>query len=118
MKNGSIVAAAALAIAALLSTTGCETESADSAAVTISPGYARIGYGQSVTLTASGWDNFSWSVENGHGQLSSTKGKSVVFTAVGDGSASNTCIVTATPITGSSSNSVSVARGSATIEVR
>lgn len=102
---------ASLAFAAILMA-GCETESADSADVTISPTYAQLSHGQSVTLTAHGWDNFSWSAD--HGQLSASKGKSVVFTAVGI-SGSNTCTVTATALSGSSSNSV--ASGTATIEV-
>jgi hypothetical protein len=46
---------AASALSALVA--GCE--SGDSYSISVSPNYAKIKPGQSVTLTASGWDNFS-----------------------------------------------------------
>ena len=111
----AFAACAALVSAALLA--GCETESADSSCVTISPDYAKLSAGQTVTLTASGWDNFTWSCNNG--QLSSTRGKSVVYRALSAG----THTVTASALTGgpaskgtsanpSGTNTATVASGS------
>ncbi len=117
MKINTLLAVsicAAIASAALFC--GCETESADAAGVTVSPGYSRLyGRGRSVTLTASGWDNFSWDCQpSGIGVLSSRKGKSVVYTATASGIAT----ITATPITGgdSTNSSTSVSSGTATID--
>ena len=87
MKH-SFPAAVLLAAAAFAAfVAGCE--SGDSYSISISPNYAKIKPGQSVTLTASGWENYSWSLNNENGaHLSATTGKSVVFYAESD--ASNT----------------------------
>ena len=69
---------AAAAFAAFFA--GCE--SGDSHSISISPNYAKIKPGQSVTLSASGWENYSWSLSSENGaHLSATTGKSVVFYA-------------------------------------
>ena len=111
----AFVSCAAIIAVALLS--GCETESADAAGVTVSPDYTKLTKaGQTVTLTASGWNNFTWKCEpTGKGVLSGATGKSVVFTAVDAG----TVTVTATPIaSGTSSNGVySVSSGSAIVVI-
>lgn len=82
MKSLSrILPAAALTIAALVFS-GCETESAGTASVNINPGYARIMAGQSVVLSASGGNDYRWSLSNGsYGHLSANRGSSVVYTA-------------------------------------
>ena len=82
MKSLSrILPAAALAVAALVFS-GCETESAGTASVNINPGYARIMAGQSVVLSASGGNDYRWSLSNGsYGHLSANRGSSVVYTA-------------------------------------
>ena len=106
----SALVLAAAAFAAFLA--GCE--SADSYSISISPNYAKIKPGQSVTLNASGWSNYSWSLSNENGaHLSATTGKSVVFYA--EGEASNAVYnVTAVAVgagssSGSGTNSVSSA---------
>jgi hypothetical protein len=86
MKH-SFPAAVLLAAAAFAAfVAGCE--SGDSYSISVSPNYAKIRPGQSVTLTAGGWENYSWSLDSENGaHLSATTGKSVVFYA--DGGASN-----------------------------
>ena len=106
---------AALLAGVFLLAAGCETESADSLDISISPSFAKVKSGGSVTLTASGWSNCEWSADQG--QLSSTHGKSVTFIAAGLGS-NTSCKVTASPLYGgSSTNSASVGSGTATIVV-
>ena len=88
-------ASAALCAAAALLSAGCE--SAESNDVTISPAHATVSANGSVVLTASGWDNFRWSLSDGsQGVLAATVGKSVVYTALSSGE--GTQIVTATAI--------------------
>ena len=95
-----LLAAAATAIAALVFS-GCETESAGSASISINPGYARIMAGQSVTLSASGGNDYRWSLSNGsYGTLSANRGSSVVYTARKNGV---TQVVTLNSTLGSSS---------------
>lgn len=95
-----ILPATALAIAVLVFS-GCETESAGTASVSINPGYARITAGQSVALSASGGNDYRWSLSNGsYGHLSASSGSSVVYTASKDGV---TQIVTLNSTLGSSS---------------
>ena len=82
-------AAAAVLAGAVLSAffaSGCE--SGDSYSISVSPNYAKIKPGQSVTLTASGWSDYTWSIDGSAAHLSATTGKSVVVTAE-SGSASN-----------------------------
>ena len=115
--------AASAALAALcfgLSAAGCE--SAESHSVSVSPGYARLRGGESVALEASGWDDFSWSLDvSGVGHLSGATGKSVVFTAETGVAESSTVTVTATAIgsggSGSSTNSAAGYSAPAVIEV-
>ena len=106
-------AAAAVLVGAVLSVlfaSGCE--SADSYSISVSPNYAKIKPGQSVTLTASGWSDYTWSIDGSAAHLSATTGKSVVVTAE-SGSASNAVVnVIATAVgtaSGSGTNSVSSA---------
>lgn len=95
-----VLPAAAIAIAAI-AFSGCETESAGSASVSINPGYARITSGQSVTLSASGGNDYRWSLSNGsYGTLNATRGSSVVYTARKNGV---TQVVTLDSTLGSSS---------------
>ena len=107
-------AAAVLAGAVLsaLFASGCED--ANSYSISVSPNYAKIKPGQSVTLTASGWDNYTWSIDGSAAHLSATTGKSVVVTAE-SGTGSNAVVnVVATAVgsgssSGSGTNSVSSA---------
>ena len=76
-------------ITALLAGAGCE--STEEASVAISPGYVELAAGDSVTLTASGWSTYRWSLgessggTNGNdiasekGTLSSTTGERVIY---------------------------------------
>ncbi|MGI6494525.1 MAG: hypothetical protein ACOX5G_00255 [Kiritimatiellia bacterium] len=86
----------ALLAGAGLFVVGCESTSADEVTVEISPGYVVLRVGESVVLTASGWDNFTWSCTAALGHLSANKGKSVVYTAAAQG----TQTIVAKPITG------------------
>lgn len=122
MKNHlrtGLFAALVLAAASLSAlVAGCE--SGDSYSISVSPNYAKLKPGQSVTLTASGWDNYKWSLDNESGaHLSGTTGKSVVFYAEktgggGSNSVSSVYNVVATAVgsgssSGSGTNSVSSA---------
>ena len=101
MKKRNYAAAAAgavlAALAVLLLLAGCE--STEDVSVSISPDYVRLGAGQSVTLTASGWNTYRWSLgaatggsnstvtaNSGNGVLSSTVGERVVYRALKSGS--------------------------------
>jgi len=73
---------AAIAAALLAALAGCESESSSSATVSVSPGFARVPAGQSVTLSASGGDGYGWSLSNSsYGHLSATTGSKVVYTS-------------------------------------
>ena len=115
MKNVLPALAAAVLAGAVLSAlfaSGCED--ANSYSISVSPNYAKIKPGQSVTLTASGWDNYTWSIDGSAAHLSATTGKSVVVTAE-SGTGSNAVVnVVATAVgsgssSGSGTNSVSSA---------
>lgn len=115
MKNHlSALAAAVLAGAALTAFFASGCEDSESYSISVSPNYAKLKPGQSVTLTASGWENYTWSIDGSAAHLSATTGKSVVVTAEG-GSASNAVVnVVATAVgsgssSGSGTNSVSSA---------
>ena len=106
MKNvlHAFVGAAVLAGAALsaLFASGCED--ANSYSISVSPNYAKIKPGQSVTLTASGWDNYTWSIDGSAAHLSATTGKSVVVTAE-SGTGSNAVVNVVATAVGSGSSS-------------
>ncbi len=69
---------------------GCETESSDQISVSISPSYASLKKGESVTFTASGWQDYTWAItDKTMGVLSATKGPSTVYTAIKGPSSSN-----------------------------
>ena len=77
--------------------TACESENTSSGDdLQISPSYKEIRAGSSVTLTASGADNYTWSLEAGGagGGLSNTKGKSVVYTSPSTLTSSGTQVIT------------------------
>ncbi len=79
-----IVAATLAATAAVFS--GCETESAASQTVSVSPSYARITSNHSVSLSAAGGWNYHWELSNDSiGYLNKTTGSSVTYTATKDG---------------------------------
>lgn len=105
MKRFLLPFAAACACAAVLAfSSGCE--SAESNDVVIHPGHAEVAKGGQVGLTATGWDNFRWSLsDTGLGTLSATVGRSVVYTATAAGEGVQH--VTATAIGSGSSGSSS-----------
>ena len=97
MKKRNYAAAAAgavlAALAGILLLAGCE--STEEVSVSISPDYVRLGVNQTVTLTASGWNTYRWSLGaatggtnssvtagNANGVLSSTVGEQVVYRAL------------------------------------
>lgn len=71
------------AIAAMVLVAGCETESSDQIAVSITPNSATLLKGTSREFTASGWRDYTWSLSDDTlGVLSTTKGDSTTYTAV------------------------------------
>lgn len=92
----------AIALAALATfLAGCETESSSSSGgLSVSPSFAKLKSGQSVSISASGCSEYRWSVENpAYGVLGSASGSSVTYTALRD---SVTQIVTVRGTFGSS----------------
>lgn len=88
MKHLFVIALAAVAMVL----GGCETESSDQIAVSISPSYVTMTEGESRTFTASGWQDYSWRLEGDEdniGVLSTTKGDSVVYTALQNSAKTN-----------------------------
>jgi len=64
---------------------GCETESSDNISISISPSNVTLAKGESQTFTASGWRDYTWSLnpaDTTMGVLSTTKGDSTVYTAI------------------------------------
>ncbi len=112
-----------LALSAVLSATAlfvasCENEGGEVESIYISPSSASLREGQSVALTAGGGLTYTWALSNpAIGSLSSTKGPSVVYTALACEEKDSYQQVTATslPSTGGS-NETSVATG--TINIR
>lgn len=77
--------------------TACESENTPTGDdLQISPSYKEIHPGSSVTLTASGADTYTWSLESGGvgGGLSNTKGASVVYMAPSTATSSGTQVIT------------------------
>ena len=81
MKKSRILPVLLTLVAGLVAS--CENEkSAGDAFLDVSPSYATLRRGGSVTLTASGAENYVWELENAEiGSLSSHHGKTVVYTA-------------------------------------
>ena len=97
MKKITGLAAASAAIATFaVFFAGCE--SADSYSISVSPGHTQLKPGQSVELVASGWNDYTWSMDTtGVGHLSRSTGARVVFTAE-SGVTNATVTVTATAV--------------------
>jgi hypothetical protein len=109
----------AIGLGAAMLYSGCE--SAEDFSIDISPAYAEVtAKGQTVTLTASGWSGYTWSLSSEEwGYLTSHNGKSVSYVVTEMPTASSTLTVTATGLgTGaynSASNTTSGVSGSAKI---
>ena len=83
MKHLLLIPVPALCLLLLLLGSGCETEPSEQVAVSITPNSAQLKRGQSQEFSASGWEDYTWSLSNpGIGVLSSKKGNSTVYTAV------------------------------------
>lgn len=73
---------------------GCESESADEAGFQISPTYAEISLNESLTLQATGWHSYRWTLSQPSiGTLSSTTGDAVTYTAILQAGATNVITV-------------------------
>jgi len=86
-KTGNVIMNIVLrivtAVAALVLAAGCETESSDQISISISPNNATVKKGESREFTASGWQDYTWSLSDPKiGVLSATKGDSTTYTAV------------------------------------
>lgn len=115
-RNYTLVAwlCSILVLAAILVVAGCEASSPSEVTLTVSPDYVTLAVGQSVTLTATGWNAYRWYLSNSSiGLLSSTVGEQVVYRAI-EGGETQTITVTAIG-TGGGTNSTSVATGRAII---
>lgn len=77
----SIAAAIALPLGSILLFPGCE--SADSHTIDVYPASADVRVNQSVVLSATGWSDYTWSLDPDKdlGYLSSTHGASVTYVA-------------------------------------
>lgn len=124
MKLKSTLAFSLCATLGLVTTmlySGCE--SAEDFSIEVSPAYSEVkAKGQTVTLTASGWSGYTWSLGSEEwGYLTSHNGKSVSYVVTEMPADTTTINVTATGIgTGeynSTSNTVSGASGSAKIRL-
>jgi len=97
-RNLSLGAAALfiLPLVGVLLFSGCETESVTQTDIKVEPNYAGLPVGQSMTLTASGWNNYRWSLsESSIGHLSAYTGRSVVYTATAGRGSTQTITATA-----------------------
>lgn len=106
MKTFSLVSfAAALAAGASVLLVGCETESAASAAIAVTPSAATLtAANASVALTASGGWGYTWSLsDESLGTLNKRSGSSVVYTATVFGTNSEQRVTVAT---GGTTNSI------------
>ena len=108
----AIAAAFLVSAAAVVALFAAGCESADSYSISISPSYAELKPGQSVTLRAKGWSDYSWTLDNDTGvHLSGTTGSSVVLFAEKNAATGTVVRVTATAVgsggAGSSSSSSS-----------
>ncbi len=111
MKNSIFLFLAACA--ALFATTGCETESAGEATVSVTPTYATLNIGQSVTITASGGWDYKWGLsDTALGTLNKYEGNQVTYTMTSNGG--NQTVT----VTGMSSNSNSTYQAQVTIVPR
>jgi hypothetical protein len=104
-RNYALVAwlGSILVFAAFLVVAGCEASSPSELAVTVTPDHATLRSGESVTLTASGWNAYRWSLSKPNiGDLSSTVGESVSYRATAAGSTTLTPVpADFTEVTGS-----------------
>ena len=72
-------------VIALFALLGCETESSEQIAISITPNTATLSPGESQEFVASGWQDYTWSIretDRERGVLSTSKGDRTVYTAV------------------------------------
>jgi hypothetical protein len=109
-----------IALALGLGWVGCETQSATSK-VTIDPSSATVSAGQSITFTASGGYNYTWSLsDHTLGTLSTTTGDSTTYTSLYDPGPSNSAVqvlTVASSIAGSSSTNGAPAEWTAEVYI-
>jgi hypothetical protein len=87
----------------LMGIVGCETEASDQASISITPNTADVDVGASQVFTASGWQDYSWSLSRpGDGVLSTTTGDSTTYTAVLALSSNTTQVLTVSATSGPS----------------
>lgn len=113
MKTFTLLSLLAVMTLGVIVFVGCETESAD-APVHINPAAATVLKGESVTFTASGGYDYKWSLSNNEiGHLSTSTGKSTVYTSLSDTDNQQTLTLTSTidgTSTGTSTNTFSYAQ--------
>ena len=90
MKKLSILLFSITLLLPLIAMVGCETESSDQIAISVTPSSVSLRKGESQTFTASGWNNYSWEIsDTDAGTLSTKRGNSTTYTAVTSLSSSN-----------------------------
>ncbi len=108
----AIATAFLLSAAAVVALFAVGCESAESYSIKVSPNYAELKPGQSVTLSAKGWSDYSWALDNNTDvHLSGTTGPSVVLFAEKNAATGTVVHVTVTAVgsgaeSSSSTNSV------------
>lgn len=95
MKRLSILLFGITLLVPLIGMVGCETESSDQIAITISPSSVSLAQGQSQVFTAAGWQDYTWVLaDSSAGTLSTKKGPTTIYTAVASLSSNTTQILT------------------------
>jgi hypothetical protein len=95
MKRLSILLFGITLLVPLIGMVGCETESSEQRAVTISPSSVSLANGQSQVFTAEGWQDYSWSLsDTSAGTLSTKKGSTTIYTAVASLSSNSAQVLT------------------------
>lgn len=94
-------------VGTLIAVCGCETKSASQAEIIVTPASADLAKGNSITLTASGWDDYRWSLSDETiGTLTPRTGDTVKYTNISSNGSNRVQIITAKGlVTGETSNS-------------
>jgi VCBS repeat-containing protein len=108
MNAWRFLASAAL-LGGMLVLSACEADDAGNAEVTVTPASATVAKGGSVTLTASGWYDYKWSLSTpAIGNLSRTVGDTTVYTSLFAGPATQIVNVVAGTTSTSGTNGTAV----------
>ena len=115
-NNRWVVMTTALLLSFLLIFVGCE--SADLYTVDVTPAYRDVtAVNQTVTLSASGWSDYTWSLSDSSiGTLSASSGESVVYTAKTIPEANSSHLMQIVTVTAKSSSATSTSGTNSTTQ--